>query len=1109
MVNGKEEKFPRSDTVQGPDISLEEALEAAWQHHYTSVLRALGVEDPEHGLNKKDVEARRQQYGLNQLEGGDDISIWKIMLHQIANAMTLVLILAMGVSLGIGSWIEGGVLAGVVAINIIVGFFQELSAEKTMNALRNLASPTARVIRNGVGETISAHEVVPGDVIELTTGDTVPADCRLIDAMNFETDEALLTGESLPVAKDHNQVYSAAEEVGVGDRLNMAFTSSTVSKGRATGVVVGTGMNTEIGKIADALRGAAKAQKIRDVKRNAYGKAGPHRYVQAGALTIWDKINNFLGTNKGTPLQRRLSQLAVALFFVAVLFAIIVFLSNNWTAKEVIIYAVATGVSMIPASLTAVLTITMAMGSKAMVKKNVIVRKLESLEALGSINDICSDKTGTLTQGKMVVRKAWVPASGTYSVSETNEPFNPTLGEVSVNDIEPRDAKSSRDSGEGEGQVVARSGKSDKVKGSGHFEDFMNVASLCNLATVFKDKETHAWTAHGDPTECAIQTFVTRFAWGRLKLTKGTDADKEVSEKDRSAAKWSQIAEYPFDSSVKRMAVTYVNNESGESFAMMKGAVERVLESCTSAQTSEGKVDFTDELEKRVLDNMEALASQGLRVLALAHRSLSNDEKNLAEELERADVESNMTFLGLVGLYDPPRPETAGAVRKCKEAGITVRMLTGDHPGTAKAIALDVGIVPRNTTKYTKGELDSMVMTAAQFDKLSEAEIDALPQLPLVIARCAPQTKVRMIEALHRRGKFCAMTGDGVNDSPSLKMSNVGIAMGMNGSDVAKDASDIVLTDDNFASIGNAIEEGRRMADNITKFVCHLLAQNVAQASVLLIGLAFKDETGLSVFPLSPVEILYIIMVTSAFPAMGLGMEQASQDVMRRKPRSMKWGIFTPEMLIDLIVYGFWMAALCLATFTLVEFGWGSGDLGLDCNSSHNPSCDLVFRARASTFAVMTWFSLLLAWEVVDMRRSFFHMHTDGRWYNQWFKDTWNKNRFLFICVVGGFISVFPILYIPGLNNVVFLHKGISWEWGIIFVCTLLFVGGIESWKWAKRVYFRRRGQDPSKVVDEEQAVVDGEATHADQADNEKEPANMHSKKMTPAPTSSSERTMA
>ncbi|KAN0064317.1 P-type ATPase [Thecaphora frezii] len=1078
------------DSGNGPEITMSEALTHSYRYPASSVLKALGIDDTNHGLNDSTVAGRKEEFGPNQLEGSDEISMFNIIVHQIANAMTLVLILAMGVSLGIGSWIEGGVIAGVVAINIFVGFFQELSAEKTMNALRSLASPTARVLRNGSATTVPANEVVPGDIIELATGDTVPADSRLIDSMNFETDEALLTGESLPVAKDHNLLFEG-EEIGVGDRLNMAYTSSTVSKGRATAVVIGTGMNTEIGKIADALRGAAKAQKIRQVKKNAYGKAGPHRYVQAGALTVWDKIGNFLGLNKGTPLQRRLSQLAIALFLVAVLFAVIVFLSNNWSDTEVIIYAVATGVSMIPASLTAVLTITMSMGSKAMVKRNVVVRKLDSLEALGSINDICSDKTGTLTQGKMVVRKAWVLATGTYSVSETNEAFNPTLGEVSVDDVEPRHTSPKLQS---ESEIVAAGGKSDKVEGNEDLTSFMNVASLCNLATVFKDKETQEWTAHGDPTECAIQTFVTRFGWARSKLTKGSDAGKEASEK--ASARWTQIAEYPFDSGVKRMAVTYSNNRTGKSYAMMKGAVERVLDACVSAQGPEGLIDFTDELQSQTLENMDALAQQGLRVLALAHRELSESETNKGAELQREKVESKMIFLGLVGLYDPPRPETAGAVRRCKEAGITVRMLTGDHPGTAKAIALEVGIVPKNTKRYSEKEVQSMVMTAAQFDKLSDDQIDQLPQLPLVIARCAPQTKVRMIEALHRRGKFCAMTGDGVNDSPSLKMSDVGIAMGQNGSDVAKDASDIVLTDDNFASICNAIEEGRRMADNITKFVCHLLAQNVAQAAVLLIGLAFKDATGLSVFPLSPVEILYIIMVTSGFPAMGLGMERASVDVMKRPPRDNKWGIFSPEMILDLFVYGFWMAALCLATFTLIVFRWGGSELGINCNGSDGTDCSVVFRARGATFAVMTWFSLLLAWEIIDLRRSFFAMHNDGQWYNQFIKDTWGKNRFLFFCVVLGFVSVFPILYIPGLNDLVFLHTGISWEWALVFISTLLFVGGIESWKWGKRVYLRRREPDTTRLVDEEMGIDgdrddghdEGLSSSEKQTANEKQP---------------------
>ncbi|PWN53615.1 putative ENA2-plasma membrane P-type ATPase [Violaceomyces palustris] len=1096
------------------EISVVDALTGAWKFPRGSVLKALGIDDPEHGLNNSEISTRKQEYGPNQLEGGDEISILKIMLNQVANAMTLVLILAMAVSLGIKSWIEGGVIAGVVAINVIVGFFQELSAEKTMNSLRSLASPTARVIRNGYGETIPAADVVPGDIIELTTGDTVPADCRLIDSMNFETDEALLTGESLPVAKDHSLVFGSdekgADEVGVGDRLNMAYTSSTVSKGRATAVVTGTGMNTEIGKIADALRGAAKAQKIRQVKKNAYGKAGPHRYVQAGALTVWDKVGNFLGLNKGTPLQRKLSLLAIILFGIAVLFAVIVFLSNNWTDTEVIIYAVATGVSMIPASLTAVLTITMSMGSRAMVKRHVIVRKLESLEALGAITDICSDKTGTLTQGKMVVRKAWVPATGTYTVSETNEPFNPTLGEVSVSGEEPRSALAG-----GEGQVVASDGTSEKLKQDEKLKDFMNVASLCNLANVFKDKENGEWTAHGDPTECAIQTYVTRFGWARSKLTKGDESSDE-SEKpgSGSSASWTQIAEYPFDSGVKRMAVTYTNNITGRNYAMMKGAVERVLDACQTAQTSEGVVDLTEDFQQRILENMEALASGGLRVLALAHRELSESEADKGTELEREKVEAQMTFLGLVGLYDPPRPESEGAVKMCKAAGIEVHMLTGDHPGTAKAIAKEVGIVPKDTKMYSEKELQSMVMTAAQFDKLSDDQIDLLPQLPLVIARCAPQTKVRMIEALHRRGKFAAMTGDGVNDSPSLKMSDVGIAMGQAGSDVAKDASDIVLTDDNFASIGNAIEEGRRMFDNISKFVLHLLAQNVAQAAVLLIGLAFKDDSGLSVFPLSPVEILYVIMVTSGFPAMGLGMEKAAKDVMSRPPHNLKYGIFTPEMMVDLLVYGFWMAALCLATFTLVVFKWGNGELGFDCNSSYNPTCDVVFRARGATFAVITWFSLILAWEVVNVRRSFFNMNDGAKWYSQWFVDTW-RNKFLFFCVILGFFSVFPILYIPGLNRVVFLHSGPDgWEWGIIFVATFLFVGGIEVWKWAKRVYYRRTQPHNSKLVDEE-ASGSGIPTPSEKFEEEKETEQKgfksvkNGKRFIQSRTMDSEKTMA
>jgi len=360
--------------------------------------------------------------------------------------------------------------------------------------------------------------------------------------------------------------------------------------------------------------------------------------------------------------------------------------------------------------------------------------------------------------------------------------------------------------------------------------------------------------------------------------------------------------------------------------------------------------------------------------------------------------------------------------------------------------------------EFSKGVTDAMVMTASQFDKLSDDEIDQLPTLPLVIARCAPNTKVRMIEALHRRKCFAAMTGDGVNDSPSLKRADVGIAMGEAGSDVAKDASDIVLTDDNFASILNAVEEGRRMFDNIQRFILHLLSQNVAQALTLLIGLAFKDSRRLSVFPLAPVEIMWIIMVTSSLPDMGLGFEKAASDVMRRPPQSLKRGIFTLEVLLDMVVYGVWIAALCLAAFVIVLYGFGNGIEGNTCNDSYSDgACATVFRARATCFACLTWFSLFLAWEMVDLRRSFFRMRPESdKYFTQWMHDVWG-NKFLFWSVVGGFVTIFATLYIPVINTVVFKHSGISWEWIVVFVETALFFAGVEAWKWAKRVFIRRQ----------------------------------------------------
>ncbi|KAF3050909.1 Na+ ATPase [Didymella keratinophila] len=993
--------------------------------------------NPDDGLTTAEAKTRLEKFGKNDLGDDGGVQPAKILLRQVANSMTLVLIAAMAVSFAIESWIEGGVVTAIILLNVVIGFFQEFNAEKTMDSLRSLSSPTATAIRDGKTVTVPTIEVVVGDLVEVKTGDTIPADIRIIEAVNFETDEALLTGESLPVNKDAEATFS--EETGPGDRLNIAYSSATVTKGRARGVVFATGMYTEIGSIAMSLR--QKNSRVRPVKRKEDGsRPKPHRYAQAWGLTAGDVVGAFLGVNVGTPLQKKLARLAILLFGVAIICAIIVLGANSFSNnREVIIYAVATGLSMIPASLTVVLTITMAAGTKRMVQRHVIVRNLKSLEALGGVTDICSDKTGTLTQGKMVAKRAWIPAKGTYSVGVTDEPHNPTVGSLSFTSKEPRHIDPDQDE---KTQTYE-----ELIENNPHLIEYLKVASLANLANVHQTDGQ--WNARGDPTEIAIQVFASRFDWNRLQFTQG------------DSPMWKQLAEFPFDSDVKKMSVIFEEASSSKKMVFTKGAVERVIYSCDTYYNGEGDdaANLDDDIREEILANMEALASYGLRVLALASKDYDGPLPTKGEDLDRKNIEEKLVFRGLVGLYDPPRPETAGSVRQCQKAGIEVHMLTGDHPGTARAIAAEVGILPSNMSTLAKDVTDAMVMTATQFDKLSDDEVDALPLLPLVIARCAPNTKVRMIDALHRRKAFAAMTGDGVNDSPSLKRSDVGIGMGT-GSDVAKDASDIVLTDDNFASILNAIEEGRRMFDNIQKFILHLLAQNIAQACVLLIGLAFKDETGLSVFPVSPVEVMWIIMVTSSLPDMGLGFEIAAPDILDRPPQSLKRGVFTIEVLVDMFVYGLWIAALCLASFSIVMFGFGDGNLGTGCNEGFNDSCTTVFRARATTFACLTWFSLFLAWQMIDMRRSFFMMQPGSKkYFTQWFHDVW-RNKFLFFSIMGGFITIFPVLYIPVINTVVFRHSGISWEWGVVFIATFLFFLGIEAWKFAKRVYFKKK--DPA-----------------------------------------------
>lgn len=574
---------------------------------------------------------------------------------------------------------------------------------------------------------------------------------RLVEAKNFETDEALLTGESLPVRKRETAVFD--DNTGPGDRLNVAYSSSTVTKGRAKGIVFATGTFTEIGAIASALN--QKDSRVRPVKRKPNGKAGPHRYLEAYTLTLGDAIGRFLGVSVGTPLQRKLSKLAMLLFGIAVVCAVIVLGANRFhTTQEVIIYAVATGLSMIPASLVVVLTITMAAGTKRMVQRNVIVRNLKSLEALGAVTDICSDKTGTLTQGKMVARGAWIPGLGTYTIELTSsEPFNPTKGDIRFEAREPHEInfrpRSDKEEKDGSANAHILPPAEHLVNSKSRLQEFLSVASLANVATVF-EKEGE-WHARGDPTEIAIQVFASRFGRNRLDIMKTANPE------------WAEVAEFPFDSDVKRMSVVMQHNPSGNHFAFTKGAVERVIRVCTRYHTTDSEskgetAEMTDDYRTHILRNMESFASLGLRVLALASRELP-PSMSLSEDTDRSSIEQSLTFLGLIGLYDPPRPESAPAVRECHEAGISVHMLTGDHPETAKAIAIEVGILPRRMERVSAEVAKAMVMTAAQFDALSDLQVDDLPVLPLVIARCAPSTKVRMIDALHRRGRFVAMVG--------------------------------------------------------------------------------------------------------------------------------------------------------------------------------------------------------------------------------------------------------------------------------------------------------------------------------------------------------------
>jgi potassium/sodium efflux P-type ATPase len=901
------------------------------------------------------------------------------------------------------------VILFIIIMNAAIGFWQEFNAEQTMEALRNMSSPTSQVIRDETRCTIPNNQAVPGDIMIFEDGDVIGADCRLFEVFNLETDEALLTGESLPVQKNLEHIESADQPLG--DRLNMVFSSTTVVKGRAKGIVTNTGMKTQIGKIATTLMS--------------------------------------VDADEQTPLQKRLNKMAYFVFLAALILVLIVFAVHKFQySNEVAIYAISVSIAIIPEGLVAVVTLTMAFGVSRMAEVKAIVRRLSSLESLGAVTNICSDKTGTLTQSKMVAVRMWFPSDGFYRITGT--------GFVPEGDIFRQGESTDGKNYEQDEQIPSGTGSNNYLR-------MIQTASLCNMSELRRTQhpETHGeWTAIGDPTEIALQVLAYKAG---------------LAKPDLVAQGFKLIAEFPFDSSVKRMSVLYQTPEShmgpSEHLIFMKGATERVIGCCNYWRdgdnerpiNSEKGADGRDAFEAMITEKMNALAEKGLRVLTLAYRKFeAAPDVDLVHGLVREEVESDMVFLGLVGIYDPPRAESRPAVLSCYQAGVRVHMLTGDHPSTAAAIAKEVAIIPE--------ELDAanspLVMTAGQFDAMTDEQIDSLDELPRVVARCSPNTKVKMIAALHRRDLFAAMTGDGVNDSPSLKAANVGIAMGQSGSDVAKQAADIVLTDDNFATIVQAVAEGRRMFANIQKFVQHLMSANVAEIVVLIIGLAFKDDDGNAVFPMSAVEILFLNMITSSPPAMGLGLEPPSESNMREPPRSAKQGLFSFEVVMDTFIYGLAMGILSFVNFVIVVIALNDANFGSECNAHYSPSCEGVFKARATAYATLTFLILAHAINCRSLRE---------RGWTYANLSTLKQNKMLWVSIVVGSLLVFPVIYIPGVNHNVFKHSSLSYEWGLVACALVLFIAFAEIYKLIKR-----RVMKPLSLQNSAEVTLDRSTTGVD-----------------------------
>jgi Ca2+-transporting ATPase len=743
------------------------------------------VVDPEVGLSTGEVARRIAQHGLNEIRERSPRPLWRMFFDQFTDFMILILIGAAIVSGVIGEPPDAIAIVVIVLLNGVIGFVQEYRAERAVAALKLLAASTARVRRDGHVTHLSAQQLVPGDVVLLETGNVMPADLRLIETVRLKVDESPLTGESVPVEKRTAALHEVA--VPLGDRVNLAYKGTSVTYGRGSGLVVATGMQTELGRIASML-----------------GKEGAVK----------------------SPLQKRLAAFGQRLALAALAICAIVFAVGVLRGESVVLMfltAVSLAVAAIPEALPAVVTVSLALGARRMVQKNALIRRLPAVETLGSVTYICSDKTGTLTQNKMRVEQLFVSGQ-------------------------------------------AESGSTRK-KESWHW--LMKALALSNDATRHKDGHMI-----GDPTEVALFQGAEDRGYGKAELL----------------VQAPRVAELPFDSD--RKCMTTLHREGSKIVAFTKGAPEQVVALCDGQLTGDARTEFDP---AGIVDRADRMAADGLRVLAVAYRLWPD----LPPELTPDTVERGLTFLGLVGLMDPPREEAMAAVALCKSAGITPVMITGDHPATARAIALRLGII----------ENERSVLTGQELVNLTLDEYEARVEGIRVYARVSPEQKITIVKGLQDKGEFVAMTGDGVNDAPALQRADIGIAMGIAGTDVAREASHMILLDDNFSTIVTAVGEGRRIFDNIRKFIKYALSCNTAEVWTIFLA----PFLGMPI-PLLPIHILWINLVTDGLPGLALAVEPEETGLMERPPRPPRESIFSHGMWQDIIWVGLLMGGVALFT---------------------------------------------------------------------------------------------------------------------------------------------------------------------------------------------------